>query len=218
MATFKTEGSATFNKSEMNNAPVSTMKYNGTLEAFNLYQRQLAAATPNEQSLNLIGAYTEFLSGPSQYIKAFNDSNLSSNLSMCAQNMNPTPPTNIASSLLPDHGSVNFNDQMEGFGDCDVTNMLGNQRFLAPGGQIGTDTVAGSLRNANQGLRSEPPNPMLNVGPFLNPTIFPDLTRRPLEDNAPNFGIYGIGKHAAPAPTAIGIMAPNTMGPGPSSK
>jgi hypothetical protein len=46
---------------------------------------------------------------------------------------------------------------------------------------VGVNTVGQSLRNANQQLRSEPPNPQVNVSPWMNTTISPDLPRRPLE-------------------------------------
>ena len=46
---------------------------------------------------------------------------------------------------------------------------------------VGVNTVGQSLRNANQQLRSEPPNPQVNVSPWMNTTINPDLPRRPLE-------------------------------------
>ena len=38
-----------------------------------------------------------------------------------------------------------------------------------------------SLRNANMQLRSEPPNPIKKVGPWMQSTIEPDLNRKPLE-------------------------------------
>ena len=47
---------------------------------------------------------------------------------------------------------------------------------------VGVNTVGQSLRNANLQLRSEPPNPQVQVSPFLNSTIGPDLTRKPLEE------------------------------------
>jgi len=52
---------------------------------------------------------------------------------------------------------------------------------------VGVNTVGQSLRNANQQLRSEPPNPQVNVSPWMNTTIGPDLPRRPLEvgENCP---------------------------------
>ena len=46
---------------------------------------------------------------------------------------------------------------------------------------VGTNTIGQSLRNANRQLRSEPPNPQVNVSPWMNTTIAPDLPRRPLE-------------------------------------
>jgi len=57
--------------------------------------------------------------------------------------------------------------------------MAGN--LLDAGSHIGVNTVGQSLRNANQQLRSEPPNPQVNVSPWMNTTIGPDLGRRPLE-------------------------------------
>lgn len=58
---------------------------------------------------------------------------------------------------------------------------LKNLNFLAPEQHIGINTVGNSLRNANLQLRSEPANPQVPVGPFLNTTIEPDTTRRELE-------------------------------------
>lgn len=56
-----------------------------------------------------------------------------------------------------------------------------NVSMLQAGEHIGVDTVGQSLRNANRQLRSEPPNPQVNVSPWQNTTIGPDLMRRPLE-------------------------------------
>ena len=55
------------------------------------------------------------------------------------------------------------------------------QNFLTAGSLIGIDTVGQSLRNANQQLRSEPPNPQVKVSPWMQTTINPDLSRRALE-------------------------------------
>ena len=46
---------------------------------------------------------------------------------------------------------------------------------------VGVNTVGQSLRNANRQLRADPPNPQVNVSPWMNTTISPDLPRRPLE-------------------------------------
>ena len=58
---------------------------------------------------------------------------------------------------------------------------LSSAQFLQAGYHIGIDTVGQSLRNANLQLRSVPPNPQLNIGPWNNSTIGPDFNRRPLE-------------------------------------
>lgn len=58
---------------------------------------------------------------------------------------------------------------------------LQNVNLLKAGANIGIDTVGNSLRNANLQIRSEPANPQLNVGPWMNTTISPDMTRVPLE-------------------------------------
>ena len=58
---------------------------------------------------------------------------------------------------------------------------LGGVNLLSAGSFIGVDTVSTSLRNANLQVRSEPPNPQVNVGPWNNTTIEPDFMRPPLE-------------------------------------
>jgi hypothetical protein len=58
---------------------------------------------------------------------------------------------------------------------------LANINLLKAGYHIGIDTVGQSLRNANLQIRSEPPNPQVNVGPWNLSTIEPDFMRPPLE-------------------------------------
>jgi hypothetical protein len=53
---------------------------------------------------------------------------------------------------------------------------LENQNFLQPQEFVGIDTVSSSLRNANYDLRSAPPNPRMNTGPWQNSTIEYDPT------------------------------------------
>jgi hypothetical protein len=55
------------------------------------------------------------------------------------------------------------------------------KNFLSAGALIGVNTIGQSLRNANLQLRAEPPCPQVQVGPWLQSTIEPDLGRRPLE-------------------------------------
>jgi hypothetical protein len=43
------------------------------------------------------------------------------------------------------------------------------------------NTIGQSLRNANYQLRADVPNPQVQVGPWQQSTIEPDLQRRPLE-------------------------------------
>ena len=56
-----------------------------------------------------------------------------------------------------------------------------NASLLNAGHHFGIDTQGCSLRNANRGLRSEPPNPQVQVSPWLQTTICPDLMRKPLD-------------------------------------
>jgi len=56
-----------------------------------------------------------------------------------------------------------------------------NASLLNAGHHIGVNTQGCSLRNANRGLRSEPPNPQTQVSPWSQTTICPDVYRKPLE-------------------------------------
>jgi hypothetical protein len=58
---------------------------------------------------------------------------------------------------------------------------IAGKNFLNAGALIGVDTVGQSLRNASHDLRSEVPNPQVQVSPWMNSTITADLQRRPLE-------------------------------------
>lgn len=58
---------------------------------------------------------------------------------------------------------------------------LANVNLLKAGYHIGIDSIGSTLRNANLQIRSEPPNPQLDVGPWNNTTITPDFFRVPLE-------------------------------------
>lgn len=59
---------------------------------------------------------------------------------------------------------------------------LSDVNLLSAGSMIGISSVAGTLRNANLQIRSEPPNPQVVVSPWLQSTIAPEGgLRRPLE-------------------------------------
>jgi hypothetical protein len=81
----------------------------------------------------------------------------------------------LASSLLPREVA-----SAEDFGEFAPEDILAGQNFLEPRSQIGfPETVGGALRNANQQIRADPPNPK---DPFVwnNSTIVPDMMQRNL--------------------------------------
>ena len=85
-------------------------------------------------------------------------------------------PVANPSDLLPrdtnnQWGSLN----PSGSGDLSGQNLL-SATFLT-----GIDTIGNTMKNANLQIRSEPPNPQLNVGPWNQSTFAPDLMRTPLE-------------------------------------
>ena len=80
------------------------------------------------------------------------------------------------SELLPRDNNSEFS-KLNPMGSGDLKNVS----LLKAGHHIGINTVGQSLRNANLQLRSEPANPQLNVGPWNQTTIAPDMQRRPLE-------------------------------------
>src|SRR5210317_2165414 len=83
--------------------------------------------------------------------------------------------TGLASSLLPREVA-----SKEDFGQFAPEDVLKGQNFLEPRAQIGyPETIGGALRNANQQIRKDPPNPK---EPFVwnNSTIAPDTMQRGL--------------------------------------
>ena len=82
--------------------------------------------------------------------------------------------------LLP----KNKSQQIKDFNNANPTGegILKGVNYLDAGFHVGVNTVGQSLRNANLQLRSEPANPQVNVSPWMNTTIGPDLERKPLED------------------------------------
>lgn len=82
----------------------------------------------------------------------------------------------LASALLPREVAAE-----EDFSEFAPQDILKSQNFLSPRAQVGfPETVGGALRNANQQIRFELPNPK---SPYVwnNSTIVPDLARRPLD-------------------------------------
>ena len=90
----------------------------------------------------------------------------------------------VASALLPREVT-----SAENFGEFAPDQLLEGQSYLDPRAMIGApETAGGALRNANQQIRSEPPNPRNPVSIFNTSTIVPDSMRA-------NFEIGG-GKRA----------------------
>ena len=92
-----------------------------------------------------------------------------------AGNVGMNKGTGLASSLLPREVASD-----EDFGQFAPEDILRGQNFLEPRQQVGfPETVGGNLRNANQQIRADPPNPK---DPFVwnNSTIVPDTMQRSL--------------------------------------
>jgi hypothetical protein len=193
----------------------SSNGYNMTPDTYRIYMQQISAATPTMNNFNAISNSvdgTNEIFGPGTFRHSnasVNDQELTgraADLSLCAQNMSTMASgvgAGVSATLLPNGGTLS--GTVDGFSDCNVQNVLANQTFLSArsGGIIGTDTVAGSLRNANQSIRSEPPNPMQFVGPWNLSTVYPDLLRRPLEGCGPSFGLYGTGPMSSQVPVKM---------------
>lgn len=83
--------------------------------------------------------------------------------------------TLTSSDLLPaeDKNAIEFANMAP-----QVDGSLSDQNFLTAGHLQGE--MSSVSKNANYGLRSEPPNPQDNVSPWMNTSIKPDTLRRPL--------------------------------------
>ena len=87
------------------------------------------------------------------------------------------PQTSGSSSdLLP----IDGNNQWAQLSPAGAGELQGIN-LLKSGYHIGIDTIGQTLRTANLQIRYEPPNPQINVGPWNQSTISPDLMRVPLE-------------------------------------
>jgi hypothetical protein len=99
---------------------------------------------------------------------------------MTGQGGAPAGATNLPvanpSDLLP----RDTNNQWGSLNPSGSGDLLG-QNLLSATFLTGIDTIGNTMKNANLQLRSEPPNPQLNVGPWNQSTFAPDLMRTPLE-------------------------------------
>lgn len=93
-----------------------------------------------------------------------------------SSNITPTMSSQDPSELLPKDTNSQW-AQLNPAGKGDLANI----NLLKAGYHIGIDTVGQTLRNANLQIRSEPPNPQVNTGPWNQSTMEPDFMRVPLE-------------------------------------
>ena len=98
-------------------------------------------------------------------------------------NPNLGVPPSCSQQSIPDPAALLPKDQNNAWSQLNPSGdgALDSVNLLKAGYHIGIDTVGQALRNANQQLRSEPANPQINVGPWNNYTIEPDVMRVPLE-------------------------------------
>ena len=104
-------------------------------------------------------------------IKSNNTTSTQGIPSACSQ-----PTVQNPSDLLPKDSNSEW-AQLNPSGQGDLSNI----NLLKSGYHIGIDTIGQTLRNGNLQIRSEPPNPQVNVGPWNLSTIEPDFMRPPLE-------------------------------------
>lgn len=93
------------------------------------------------------------------------------------QSNNQSTAVQNPADLLPSEASSNSWAELNPKGKGELANI----NLLKAGYHVGINTVGQSLRNANLQIRSEPPNPQLQVGPWNQTTMEPDYTRRALE-------------------------------------
>ncbi len=131
---------------------------------------QHAGIDSNVQPANPLGENSDFA----------NANGISTTANGLPPSCSKEPIADPASLLPKDENSEWARLNPVGKGELNQVNMLKS------GHHIGIDTIGQSLRNANLQLRSEPANPQLNVGPWNQTTIQPDLMRVPLELGATN--------------------------------
>lgn len=114
-------------------------------------------------------------SGPQPAQELGNES-YSSVSSSGAETLGPDSSSQNPADLLPKDTNSQW-AQLNPAGKGDLANV----NLLKAGYHIGIDTVGQTLRNANLQIRSEPPNPQVNVGPWNMSTIQHDFMRPSLE-------------------------------------
>jgi hypothetical protein len=86
------------------------------------------------------------------------------------------PEDLLPEDLLPEDSDSTFiQNSPSGSGGLDTQNLLN------AGHHLGVNTAGCNMRNSHLGLRSEPPTPQVQVSPWLQNTICPDLLLPPLD-------------------------------------
>jgi len=98
----------------------------------------------------------------------------------------PTDPGCYSGSVLqaPDLLPHDVGDNAWQETSPEAQGHITDQNFLESGHHYGINTVGQSLKNANRQLRSDPPIPKVNIGPWLNSTVDPDSNRKAFEIEA----------------------------------
>ena len=143
------------------------------------------AYSPNQAQTNLASGTAATCCGNSSNYAAsqpLGQNETNSSVSGVQTNTHGLPPSCTRQAVV-DPSQLLPRDQNTQFSK---TNPLGagsvqDVSLLRAGYHIGINTVGQSLRNANLQIRSEPPNPQLQVGPWNTSTIGPDFNRRPME-------------------------------------
>jgi len=126
---------------------------------------------------------TDMLSSTSQSSYSVPEPSYNENVNYTGANGITTNTYGVKNKQLDDPSMLLPNDSNSQWASVNPQGdgMLKNVNLLQAGSLVGINTVGSSLRNANLQLRSEPPNPQGNVGPWNNTTIEPDFVRKPLE-------------------------------------
>lgn len=165
-----------FNKKTSTTGVTSETRYKEKFESSNPKQQAPATVTPT-QPIDPVKA--------SDSVKPSEPTNNEDYKAVDFQTSNQIPSSCFprdkltAEDLLPKDAANSKWAEANPAGQGDVR----DKNYLNAGFLIGIDTVGQSLRNANYQLRSDPPNPRMNVGPWNQSTIENDTNRRYFEIN-----------------------------------
>lgn len=146
-------------------------------EAFNDYESEspIYEEYENNEEVDNEEVYNEKVENYNEIVDESPETNVNEDVNLeHFQSETLLPNSNVDGTQTPttsSHDEVNPN----------TPGSINTGTLLNSGHHIGVNTTGCSMRNANRGLRSEPPNPQTQVSPWLNTTICPDLYRKPLD-------------------------------------